>query len=282
MLLEIAVGDAYGSCYEWCDKWIIRNKNKLHYITLEENPSLIKPGNYTDDTQMTLGVAEFMLEDKKWDHYGLAEKFTECFHRDPRRGYAPGFYLFLLDHKNGADFVRDIKGNSNRSGAAMRAAPLGLIENIDELKAKSAIQSTLTHNTQEGRDSALCAALMTHYFRFNLGGKKDLPGWLNQFVNINLGILEKHKTHIPVEGWPCVIAALDAILRSDSLSEVLVNSVNFAGDTDTICAIAMGPASFCKEIKQDLPQNLVDGLENGEYGRDYIIELDKKLMVAYD
>jgi ADP-ribosylglycohydrolase len=81
-----------------------------------------------------------------------------------------------------------------------------------------------------------------------------------------------------VEGWPCVTAAIDAILRSDSLTELLVNCVNFAGDTDTICAIAMGPASFCKEIKQDLPQNLIDGLENGPYGRDYIIALDKRLL----
>jgi hypothetical protein len=40
----------------------------------------------------------------------------------------------------------------------------------------------------------------------------------------------------------------------------------------------MGPASFCKEIKQDIPQCLIDGLENGTYGKDYIIELDKQLL----
>lgn len=281
MLLEIAVADAFGCCFEWTDKWIIQKYLKeLRYITLEENPSLIKPGNYTDDTQMTLAVAEFMLENKEvwWDHYGLANKFVECFHRDPRRGYAPGFYLFLLNHKNGTDFVNDIKPNSNRSGAAMRASPLGLIHDLEELKTYSEIQSSLTHNTEEGRDSALCAALMVHYFKFNLGDKKDLVKWLGQFVNIDFKILEKHKEHIPVEGWPCVMAAIDVILRSNSLSEVLINSVKFAGDTDTICTIAMGPASLCKEINQNLPQNLIDGLENGKYGRDYIIDLDKRLM----
>ena len=68
MLLEIAVADSYGCCFEWTDSWIIKNKNKLKYITLEENPSLIKPGNYTDDTQMTLAMAEFMLSGEKWDH----------------------------------------------------------------------------------------------------------------------------------------------------------------------------------------------------------------------
>jgi ADP-ribosyl-[dinitrogen reductase] hydrolase len=280
MLLEIAVADSYGCCFEWTDSWIIKNKNKLKYITLEENPSLIKPGNYTDDTQMTLAMAEFMLSGEKWDHYNLAQKFVECFHRDPRRGYAPGFYLFLLNHKNGVDFVHDIRPNSNRSGAAMRAAPVGLIENLYELKRVSDIQAALTHNTAEGRDSALCAALMVHYFKYDLGSKAELVDWLDQFVKIDFSILDKHKDHIPVEGWPCTLAALKSILDSDSFSEVLINGVNFAGDTDTICAIAAGPASFCKEIKQDLPQELVDGLENGEYGRDYIIELDKRLLGA--
>lgn len=279
MLLEIAIGDSYGCCFEWTDRWIIQNKNNLKYITLEENPSLIKPGNYTDDTQMTLAMAEFMLEGQEWGHYELAQKFVECFHRDPRRGYAPGFQLFLENHKNGVDFVHDIHNNSNRSGAAMRAGPLGLIKNVVNLKLASEIQSTLTHDTEEGRDSGLVSALMVHYFRYDIGPKNELLDWLSlQLYPLNVGILEKHKYHIPVEGWPCVLAAINAIIRSNSLSEVLVNGVNFAGDTDTICAIAMGPASFSKEIKQDIPQCLIDGLENGTYGRDYIIELDKKLL----
>ena len=102
MLLEIAVADALGACFEQTDKWIIINKNKLQYLTLEENPSLIKPVNFTDDLQMSLAISELMLENKEWNHYNIAEKFVKCFHRDPRRGYAPGFYLFLLNHNNAA------------------------------------------------------------------------------------------------------------------------------------------------------------------------------------
>ncbi len=276
MLLEIAIGDAFGACYEWVEKHVyIMSEIELKYKAIDL--SLIKPGHYTDDAQMTLALAELMILENDWNHYNIADKFVECFHRDPRRGYAPGFYKFLLDHKNGTDFVHDIHSNSNRSGAAMRAAPLGLISDIEELKEKSFIQSSLTHNSDEGNGSGLCSALMVHYFRYNLGPKSNLLDWLNQFVPINLGILKKYN-HIPVEGWPCVTAAIDAIMRSNSLSEVLVNSVKFAGDTDTIAAIAMGPASFCQELKYDIPQCLIDSLENGPYGRDYIIELDKQLL----
>ncbi len=279
MLLEMAVGDGYGACFEWTDKWIITFKNDLKYITLEENPSLIKPGNYTDDTQMAIALAEFIVEHRNWDHYDLAQKFVECFHRDPRRGYAPGFYLFLLDHKDGMSFIKDIHANSNRSGAAMRAAPLGLIKNIGMLKAKSKIQSSLTHNTDEGNGSALVVSLAVHYFYYNLGPKKDLMDWLKTHQSIPL-TFEQLKTydHIPVLGWPCVMAALHSVLNCNSLSETLKACINWAGDTDTIAAIAMGIASVCKEMKQDIPQNLIDGLENSKYGRDYIVELDKKLM----
>jgi ADP-ribosyl-[dinitrogen reductase] hydrolase len=277
MLLEIAVADAYGQCFEWTDKWLIVHKNKLNYITLEENPSLIKPGNYTDDTQMTIAMAEFIVNHNNWSEYDLAQKFVECFHRDPRRGYAPGFYKFLLETKNGTDFVRNIHPNSNRSGAAMRAAPIGLNSNLTRLKQRSYLQSSLTHNTEEGNGSALVTALMVHFFRYDLGAKADLVKWLNEHVKLPILSLAKYD-HIPVEGWPCVIAALDAILRSNSMSELLINCVNFAGDTDTIAAIAAGPASLSKEIVQDLPQNLIDGLENGKYGRDYIIDLDKRLL----
>lgn len=45
-----------------------------------------------------------------------------------------------------------------------------------------------------------------------------------------------------------------------------------------MAAIALAAASCSDEIAQELPLHLTKTLENGEYGRDYIIELDNKLM----
>ena len=33
-------------------------------------------------------------------------------------------------------------------------------------------------------------------------------------------------------------------------------------------------------LRRDLPGHLVEGLENGEYGRDYLVGLDKRLREA--
>lgn len=58
--------------------------------------------------------------------------------------------------------------------------------------------------------------------------------------------------------------------------------MGYGGDVDTVAAIAMGPASCSREIIRDLSQELIEGLEDGKYGRRYIQELDGKLMAKFD
>jgi hypothetical protein len=71
---------------------------------------------------------------------------------------------------------------------------------------------------------------------------------------------------------------MTALIQHDRASYVLRACIAYGGDVDTVAAIAMGPASCCEEIEQDLPPQLVEGLENGRYGREYLAELDEKLL----
>jgi ADP-ribosylglycohydrolase len=75
-----------------------------------------------------------------------------------------------------------------------------------------------------------------------------------------------------------VRAAITAVMRNDSLSELLKDCIAYTGDVDTVAAIALAAASCSEEIAQDLPEHLITGLENNSYGRDYIIALDRELM----
>jgi ADP-ribosylglycohydrolase len=79
-------------------------------------------------------------------------------------------------------------------------------------------------------------------------------------------------------GWMSVRAAITAVMRNDSMSELLQDCIAFTGDVDTVAAIALAAGSCSEEITQDIPNHLVTGLENGTYGRDYLIDLDKQLM----
>jgi len=62
------------------------------------------------------------------------------------------------------------------------------------------------------------------------------------------------------------------------MSDVLKTCIQFSGDVDTVAAIALAAGSCSAEVAQDLPVHLFDELENGQYGRDYIRLLDRRLM----
>jgi hypothetical protein len=54
------------------------------------------------------------------------------------------------------------------------------------------------------------------------------------------------------------------------------------GDVDTVAPIALGAASCCAEHRRDIPERLVQTLENGRLGRDHIIDLDRRLMALIE
>src|SRR5204863_8841314 len=108
--------------------------------------------------------AEAIVSNEPWTADLLARKFVEAFQRDPRQGYASGFYSFLLHVRDGQQFLREIRPNSTKSGAAMRAAPIGVYATIPLVIEHCALQAALTHNTAEGINAALATALMSHFF----------------------------------------------------------------------------------------------------------------------
>ena len=85
----------------------------------------------------------------------LAGRFVEAFKRDPREGYAQGFYGFLCDVSDGDDFLRRVRPDSDKSGAAMRAAPVGLFPTVGEVVDKCTVQAAVTHNTPDGTNAAV-------------------------------------------------------------------------------------------------------------------------------
>lgn len=277
MLLECAVGDAYGAGFEFAGKNLTSN-NLLSYAQHPRRPKN-HIGRYTDDTQMSIGIAEHMLEEDRWTTGYLAKRFLDTYWRDKRSGYSPGFRAIMDKVTNVTDFLTTIKPTSTKSGSAMRVAPIGLYKNISSVIFNAAQQAKVTHNTVEGIDSAIAVAVATHYMYYGLGPKKN---FYNFVITIHDSPINPYfKGMIDISGYDCVSAAFTAIENNNNLADVLKTVVDFSGDVDTAGAIAMSIASCSQEIEQNLPENLITTLENGPYGRDYIIELDKKLMAKF-
>lgn len=274
MLLEAAIGDAFGAGYEYVKHKGLHNVEKLSYVQHPRHRDTT-PGMYTDDTQMSIAISELLVSDEEFTAYNVADYFLTCFHRDPRGGYAKGFHQFLCDTNTADLFLSRIRSNSDKSGAAMRASAIGLLPQIATVKEFARIQASVTHNTEGGINSATASALMVHYFAYAFGSRQRLPHWINAHVDGNWS--RPYYNKVESKGWMSVSAAITAVSRNASLAELLMDCINFGGDVDTVATIALAAASCSADYKRDIPDRLVCGLENGAYGRNYIEQLDSKL-----
>jgi ADP-ribosyl-[dinitrogen reductase] hydrolase len=273
MLLELAVGDAYGAGFEYAPEMAQRNDLSGY---MRHPRHRIIPGAYTDDTQMSLAIAEVILSGADWTPLNLANAFVAAFRRDPREGYAGGFYDFLRHVRDGEQFLAEIHGESDKSGAAMRAAPVGVYPTIAEVVERTRVQAAITHNTPDGINAAIAAALMSHYCLYHLGPKADVGAFLETHVPGDWSVPWTGK--VKSKGWMSVRAAITALIASQRMSDLLRHCVDLTGDVDTVAAIALAAGACCAEIEQDLPAHLLYGLEDTAFGRTYIEDLDARLM----
>ncbi|WP_309116087.1 ADP-ribosylglycohydrolase family protein [Saccharothrix sp.] len=273
MLVELAVGDAYGAGFEYAEPGFVAAHNTLAGYVRHPRHGL-RPGAYTDDTQLTLALAELLADGDPWTPETIAERFVDAFHRDPRPGYARGFQAFLAEVRTGADFLARIRPDSDKSGAAMRAAPAGLLSTVDEVLDRTRVQARVTHDTPDGIASASAAALAVHYCRYRLGPVAEVGAWIADRLGAPVWARPWHGA-VGSKGVMSVRAALTALAGQGTQSEVLRACVAFTGDVDTVATVALAAASHV--LPADLPAVLVDGLENGPYGRDHLAKLDARL-----
>ena len=276
MLVELAVGDAYGAGFEYAPESLISKENTATRYVQHPRHRGTRPGMYTDDTQMSLAIAEALVSGERWTPENLAERFVVVFRRDPREGYAGGFYAFLQEVRNGAEFLDRIRPDSDKSGAAMRATPLGVLPTVGQVVELCRVQAATTHNTSDGIHAAQAAALAAHYFLYRLGPKARLGEFLQGQVPGPWSAPWVGK--VGAKGWMSVRAAITALVRNHRLSELLRDCVAFTGDVDTVAAIALSAASCSDEYEQDLPASRIDGLETGAYGREYLTALNERLL----
>lgn len=126
-------------------------------------------GRYTDDTQMTICVAEWLVHDDPGDAPGddprngraLLERFAAAY--EPWRRYGPGVHTILRLFPGAGDRWRELAraqfpDGSYGNGSAMRAAPVGLrfFRSREELRRASRVASSTTHV----HPLAVCGALL--------------------------------------------------------------------------------------------------------------------------
>ncbi|BBB67318.1 hypothetical protein UNDYM_3065 [Undibacterium sp. YM2] len=277
MLLEIAIGDAYGAGFEFCGREKIMRSNTLEsYVPHELG---IQAGCYTDDTQMSIAVAEVLLANSDYSSDAFADAYVRCYKRDQRQGYAKGLQGLLDLCVNGADLRQRISPESRRNGAAMRSVPLGLIADKNVLAQAASEQAMVTHNTAEGILSSHVVALMSHALLYDKAKLVELPDFILEITGFILR--GDWAAEVECDALQTLHAVNTALQANRCMSTLLLDCVNFGGDVDSVAAIAMGLASLTPEYVVDIPASLVNGLEAGKFGSSYLRKLDVALAGRY-
>jgi poly(ADP-ribose) glycohydrolase ARH3 len=300
-LLGTCVGDALGMPVEGCSPTTIAQDFGPVREMLDVRLGL---GTYTDDTEMTIAVAESLVRCRGFDGADLAWTFLENY--DPRRGYGPGTTQILQLLDQGADWTKVgqqvFDGGSYGNGAAMRIAPVGLLYSDDAAVLKDAAYgcSEITHAHLLGKESAALQAfavsLALNTQPVTAFAAEAFLHELKSFVSAEASELvinlEKVQTFLQakpsihsvvkflgndVRAYVSVPAAIYAFLANpNSFEEAVVFAISLGGDTDTIGAMTGAIAGTFHGL-ESIPERWTVNLENGPKGRDYIVELASNL-----
>ena len=292
MLLRIAQGDSYCLATEYIkhprDTELQEKVLKFDRYYKHPNHSL-KPGQYSDDTQLSIAVTEVLMLDGAQDmseatlSRAFVESFVRCFKRDPRDGYSRGFQAILEEIQNADEFVLKIVPNSDKNGACMRAVPIGVLPNVEDVLAVSEMQAKITHNTPEGVWSAQAVAMMSHFALHSDKAFSEMGQFCTEYFDEgfsdHIGQDFNERVCTPHVAIKTVQAAYHAIIGSTNLLDVMRKIILWGGDTDTVAAVAWGIAST--RMTENLPPFFDGGLEDGEFGRDFLLKLGTDLMERY-
>lgn len=131
---------------------IVGSTREFHNIKTTEFEMVPEGSRFTDDTVMTLAVAEWLMTD--YDH--KPETLVACMQRLGRKypyaGYG-GKFRQWLQSDNPQPY------GSFGNGSAMRVSPIGLYANsLEEALELARISASVTHNHPEGIKGAQAIA----------------------------------------------------------------------------------------------------------------------------
>jgi ADP-ribosylglycohydrolase len=316
MLLYLAQGDAFGMATEYLElpKDQAAKDEALKFERYVKHPVWdIPAGRYTDDTQMSIAVAETLLANDftyskaprvtnadsrmawqdDWEKIvamrrAFADSFVRCFRRDPRLGYSKYFQAFLETVTNGDDLLIRCNPNSDKNGAAMRSVPIGVLPYPRQVLHVAGEQANITHATEGGRTSAMMIALMSHFALYHDEPFSRMREFLAQHLRIHwndepgLAYWDGEPVAGIDVGAKTARAVMTLLVSEKTLVGMAKRAIVWGGDTDTVIALAWGIGST-RLHGEVLPAFLDTDLEKGStsYGAEFLVELGAKLMKKY-
>lgn len=247
-VLGAIAGDMIGVPYEWYCKQGLQIPEDFKLWT--------KDSHFSDDTVMTIAVAEWLLN--KGNLTKIMQKWGRIY-RNAGYGYLFGKWI---DSDNPQPY------GSFGNGSAMRVSPVGCA--FDSLQSTLIVaeeSASVSHNHPEGVKGAQCVAEAIWYA---LRDEKFISSTYNYDISRTPEEIIKSGYKFDSTCQESVPEAICCFLNSHSYEETIRNAIMLRGDADTQAAIAGSiaaaywgiPRDIADEALDRLPSDLLHILEN--------------------
>lgn len=297
-----AIGDALGLPFEGLGPNVLWDKREALVKRFSPHPSgFFPPGQFSDDTQLTVALAEAIIERKEVDGAVIAQHFAKLWETGEiiGKGFSCDYAMQNVLRGVTWDEAGAPEGRAG-NGTAMRASPIGLwnYDRIDQISADSRIQSIVTHQDPRAiaGATAVATAVALNLSHPNLDTKSTNEKYLEtigkaifpiqeefgaailKLVDFFSMPLKEAISAIRTEGYtessqpdwpgispyviPTVLLALFSFLRTPKkFLETIALTIGAGGDVDTTSAIA-GTLSGAFNGLDELPKNLRETVVN--------------------
>lgn len=226
-------GDIIGSVYEFDN------------IKTTDFPLFMNESDYTDDTIMTVAVADWLLNG------GDLAKVMQRYGREypyPTGGYGGRFSGWLREKD-------PLPYNSWGNGSAMRVSAVGwMFDSLEKTLEVAKETAIVTHNHPEGIKGAQATAAAIYQARTGKS-KQDIKQYIETTFSYDLGrtcdeIRPFYRFNESCQGT--VPEAIIAFLDSSDFENAIRLAVSLGGDSDTLACITGGIAEAFYGIPEDI------------------------------
>lgn len=293
ILCGLAIGDALGYPTEFIS--LHRIKEKYGEAGISDLPG--DPAIFSDDTQMSIAIAEALVKAGKGDIESIMTAIRDEFikwRRSPENNRAPGNTCLagVSNMTRGMHWSESGIANSKGCGSAMRVAPIGFLYQTNPAKLKEVARASgiCTH----GHRTAVAASVGAAYLVKLALDRIPVGNMIRSLLDFTAGISsEFDKTIRKVEkcldwedeekaldylgeGWigdEAVALSLYCFLRyPENFEKAVLRGANTNGDSDSIASIAGGISGAYLGFDA-IPENWVKRIEKS----DYLMDLSARL-----
>ena len=257
-MLGAIIGDIVGSIYEFDN---IKTKD----FNLFTNEMF-----FTDDTVMTIAIADAIMNGGKHENFIQSMKKWGCDYIDKSYGHS---FRRWLKSENSEPY------NSWGNGSAMRVSPCGWVAKLnipfeeglkltEDLAKKSA---EVTHNHPEGIKGAQATASSIFFMRHGKSKNaiEEYKNKLKDYIqnkykyDLNFTLNEIRPSYAFNESCQKTVPqAIVSFFESENFEDAIRNAISIGGDSDTLAAITGSIAEAAYGIPEDIKNKAINYLDN--------------------